>query len=79
MKFDPRPDTPCGAIVDRLDMMNGGGEWQWRVTVATPRWWHTRMRRVYLIVAASDTLAANEGIRRFVEEARQATPLITVH
>ena len=70
MTFEARPDVPCGASADQLDMEAGAGSWIWRVTVVTPRWWHERIRRVYLISAASDTLAAREGLRRFVEEER---------
>lgn len=79
--FDPRPDVPCGAIVDRLDMHTGGGVWRWHVQVVTPRWWPTRIKRDYYIDAPSDTLAAQEGIRRFVEEAKRPGPsiLTTVH
>lgn len=39
--------------------------WSIEVTGVEPHGW----RRVYEIEAASDTIAAQEGIRRFVEEA----------
>lgn len=39
--------------------------WSIEVTGVHPHGW----RRVYEIEAASDTIAAQEGIRRFVEEA----------
>lgn len=76
-------DIPAMAIVDRLDMATGGGSWQWRVFVRTPAFWHRQVQKVYFIEAPSDTLAAQEGIRRFVEESKQqeASPLssLTVH
>jgi hypothetical protein len=79
--FDVRPDVPCMAIVDRLDMQIGGGSWQWRVTVRTAPFWTRQMTRTYFIEANCDTLAAQEGIRRFVAAARViSTPISpTVH
>lgn len=82
MTFQIKPDVPCMAIADRLDMQVGGGSWQWRVTVKTAPFVKHQHRKVYFIEAFSDTLAAREGIRRFCEEARRgALPLElqTVH
>lgn len=70
MTFNVNPETPCMATVDRLDMQIGGGSWQWRVVVKTAPFWHRQAERVYFIEAPSDTIAAQEGIRRFVEETK---------
>lgn len=79
--FDTKPDVPCMAIVDRLDMQTGGGSWQWRVTVRTAPFWHKQMRASYLVESHSDTLAAQEGMRRFNKDAKSGAlkPLEKVH
>lgn len=58
-----RPRVLCNATADQL---RGGSVplWSIEVTGLSP---HDH-RRVYEIEAKSDTLAAQEGIRRFVEE-----------
>lgn len=58
-----RPRILCNAIADHL---RGGSVPLWSITV-TGLHPHDH-RRVYEIEAKSDTLAAQEGIRRFVEE-----------
>jgi hypothetical protein len=71
--------TPAQATVepDPIARAVGGGEAWWRVTVFTPPWWHPPRRAAYTIVAFSDTLAAQEGLRRFEEEtAKPHKPLI---
>lgn len=76
MAFDPRPDAPVIASVERRDMHTGGGRWRWEVTVKTAPWWHRQERRVYFIDAVSDTVAAQEGIRRLVEELKTGPKII---
>ena len=68
-----KPDIPCMCAVDRQDMGIGGGIWRWQVIVRTAPFWHFQARKIYFIEAASDTLAALEGIRRFVEEDKLGT------
>jgi len=68
-----KQDIPCMCVVDRQDRQIGGGSWQWQVIVRTAPFWHFQARRVYFIEAPSDTLAAHEGIRRFVEEDKLGT------
>lgn len=80
--FELKPDIPCMAIADKMDMQIGGGSWEFRVVVRTAPFLKTQYRRIYFIEAFSDTLAALEGIRRFCEEARLGTlplELRTVH
>lgn len=82
MVFSLKPDIPCFAYVDREDIYTGGGLWRWKVTVKTAPFLKSQFERVYFIDAYSDTLAAHEGIRRFVEEARRGQlrlELRTVH
>lgn len=74
--FDVRPDPPVNATVDRQDMSTGGGFWRWKVTVRTAPFWPRPGERVYYIDAASDTVAAQEGIRRLVEELKRPPKLI---
>lgn len=74
--FDPRPDPPVRATVNRQDVHTGGGLWRWEVTVRTAPFWHEPARRVYFIDAASDTVAAQEGIRRLVEEMKRRPQFI---
>ena len=74
--FDPRPDTPVQVTVQRRDMHTGGGCWRWEVTARTAPWWHKAAERVYFIDAASDTIAAQEGIRRLVEELKRPLKII---
>lgn len=62
------PDPPTMAVVDRLDMQIGGGSWLWRVAVRTAPFWPRQHKAVYFIEAASDTIAAQAGIKRFVAE-----------
>jgi len=59
------------AIVDRIEIpvVNGSGNGMWRVEV-----WGEEPHdyvRIYTINAKSDTLAAQEGLRRFEDEVAQ--------
>lgn len=74
--FDPRPDIACAAAVQRLDMITGGGSWIWRVNVRSAPFWPVLLKRVYFIEAPSDTVAAREGIARFVAEAKTVPGVI---
>lgn len=68
MTFDPTPDAAAMAVVKRLDVATGGGSWMWRVAVRTAPFWPRQHKAVYFIEAASDTIAAQAGIKRFVAE-----------
>lgn len=69
--FDPRPDPPVRATVERRDAHAGGGRWRWEVFARTAPFWPVQAKRTYFIDAESDTLAAQEGIRRLVEELKR--------
>lgn len=83
MNLDIFPDAPVRATVDQLDMVTGGGAWQFRVFVRTAPWWPRQLKRVYLIDGPSDNFAAMEGIRRLVEEEKELrarlSKIIPVH
>lgn len=61
--------TPAQATVDDLGLCLDKGDWRYyRVTVQTGAGYSPQCRRVYEMRAASDTMAGQEGLRRFSEE-----------
>jgi hypothetical protein len=60
--------TPAQAIIDPGDMLTGGGERWWTVTVCTPPGWPRFERRVYQVKAFTEIQAGQYGLERFAEE-----------
>lgn len=66
--------TPAQAVVERRERCLAkdsadGSLWYWEVHVQTaPIWKGTPQKRVYHVVATHDTIAAQEGLRRFSDE-----------
>lgn len=58
--------TPANATVDFVAKEIGGGEAYWKVKVWSP--FPPFAQRLYTIRAFSDSLAAEEGLRRFSVE-----------
>jgi hypothetical protein len=64
-----RVKTPAQATVEYCGKETGGAESYWEVTVKTAPFWKGKpQQRVYTIKAFTDSIAAEEGLRRFCDE-----------